>query len=60
MKIIHTIEVKLKHFARLRLARKMWSLLGDISVDGGSDEAFEMRRFLGQWCEKHNITDYYS
>ena len=58
MTIIQIIRLKLRKIARVRLARKLWSLMGDVSVDGGADEAFEMRRWLEQWCEKKDINDY--
>lgn len=45
----------MKNWLRKRLAKKLWSLIGDVSVDGGADEAMEMRKYLLSWCRNKNI-----
>ncbi len=54
------LRMVLQRIVRFRKARKLWSLIGDVSVDGGVEEANQMRHALEQWAHKHGVDGYAS
>jgi hypothetical protein len=54
------LRIVLQRLVRFRRARKLWSLIGDVSTDGGAEEANQMRHALERWAYKHGVDGYAS
>ena len=53
--ILDGLESHIAKSQRRRMARKVWSLAGLISVDNGADESLKIREQLDKWAKKNNI-----